>query len=156
MFWHADAPVQATEHAPIPQLIGPHAIAPEHVMSQLAPCAQSMVAQASALLHLIVQANPSGHCRLPHGRPALHTMSQVSSSRSHDVHGLGQLFALARCTQYPRSQVRVMSLQSSSLVHAKSLDWRSTEQLVVDSCPSATPVRTTSTWAARITDLPGW
>jgi hypothetical protein len=96
---HDEGPVQLTEHGPDPQLIEPHAIGPEQVMSQLAPCAQSMVAQASALLQLIVQSNPSGHCTLPHGLPELQLISHVMLVRSQDVHGLGQPFV--RSTQYP-------------------------------------------------------
>jgi hypothetical protein len=80
-------------------LTEPHAIAPEHLMSQLAPCAQSMVPQALALLHLIVQSNPSGHCTLPHGLLALQLIWHVMLVRSQSVHGLGQPFV--RSTQYP-------------------------------------------------------
>jgi hypothetical protein len=150
--WHDDAPAQSTEHSPNPQLIGPHAIALEQLMSQLAPSAQSMVPQALALLHRIVHANPSGHCTLPHGLLAVQSIRQVISESSHDVHGNGQ--SLMRSTQYPRSQVRVVSLQSLSLVHASSLECRSTEQLVVDSSPSPMIATTRTTAAGFITDLP--
>jgi hypothetical protein len=146
-----DGPVQSTEHWPNPQLTEPHAIAPVQVMSQLAPCAQSMVPQALALLHRIVQSNPSGHCTLPHGLPVLQLISHVMLLRSHDVHGLGQ--SSVRSTQYPRSQVRVLSAQSPSVVHANSLECRLTEQ--VDSVPSPTRAMATTTATGFITDLPG-
>jgi hypothetical protein len=97
--WHDDAPAQSTEHWPKPQLIAPHAIALEQLMSQLVPGTQSMLPQALALLHRIVQANPSGHCTFPHGWLAVHSIRQVMSVRSHESHGPGQ--PLSRATQYP-------------------------------------------------------
>jgi hypothetical protein len=135
-------------------LIGPHACALLQVMSQLVPRTQSMLPQELALLHLIVQSNPNGHCTLPHGRPALQVIWQVPFDRSQDVQGLGQLL-LARSTQYPWSQVRVVSLQSLSLVHANSLECRSTEQVVAGSAPSPISARTRKIAAGFITDLRG-
>jgi hypothetical protein len=110
-----------------------------------------MLPQALALLHRIVQANPNGHCTLPHGLLAVQSIRQVISVKSHELHGLGQL--LTCVTQYPRSQVRVSSLQSLSMVHANSLECRSTEQLVVDSGPSPMIATARTTAAAFIRDL---
>jgi hypothetical protein len=112
-----------------------------------------MELQALALLHLIVQSNPSGHCTLPHGLLAEHSIWQVRSLSSHDVHGLGQLLAVGCSTQYPLSQVRP-SVQSLSLLHANSLECRLTKQLVIASGASQPIARTTTAAAGFLICLP--
>jgi hypothetical protein len=107
---HAWVPVQVTSQAFGPQAMSPHALVPEQATSQSWPAPQVISPQALALVHRIVQSYPSGQATLPHGRPELHSIRQVLSWTSHDVHGLGQ--ASNRGTQYPRSHVRLASHSS--------------------------------------------
>jgi hypothetical protein len=84
----AAGPEQAMSHAARPQLMRPHAEPPEQSMSQLCARAQSMLPQLPAV-HRIVQSNPGGQDTSPQTWLELHSIRQVRSSRSQDVHGLG-------------------------------------------------------------------
>lgn len=104
--WHAPEPAHRTVHSFEPQLTLPHAVALAQATSQLRAWAQSTSPHAPPLVHRTVQSRPGGHCTLPHGLPALHSIRQLWAS-SHDVHGLGQLLPLLPLSmQNPWSQNR--------------------------------------------------
>jgi hypothetical protein len=108
---HDDMPAQSILHSPAPQAMAPHEDTPEQLISQAVPRVQSMLAQAFALSHSIVQSKPGGHWTAPHALAELHSILQVLSVRLQDVHWPGH----ALRTQYPRSQVRLFSQSASVL-----------------------------------------
>jgi hypothetical protein len=131
---HAPEPSHVCVHRPVPHVTLPHAVAaepdpdPDTVQSivQLAELPHSMLPQAPAPVHAIVQFHPVGQVT----SAPLPVIVQVSLAKSHESHVAGQTaastgsasiaassFTLGSTTQKPPSQTRP-PLQSVCIVHA--------------------------------------
>jgi hypothetical protein len=82
-------PLQSTVQAPLPQWMPPQEAAPEQLISQPSPSAQSISPHAPALLQRTSHSKPSGHFTLPHGRFAVQSIRQVRWPMLQELHSSG-------------------------------------------------------------------
>lgn len=116
---HEPMPVHLMLHGPGPHAIPLHELLPLQLIVQAVARWQSIPAMHALSVHSNVQRKPLGHdSGTLHARVCAQSTTQVFCTRSHDVHGVGQLAAS------PVIASRLIIASSSGLGSPRPSSWR--------------------------------